>query len=128
MNGIDNAVLLVKSKYKHRHLLLQTHDGSGKIHSCKLLIYNLLNGNLVVLHSVRVGLRIAVVNTIYSLCKKDGICLDLNCTKNSSCIGREIRMSGTACEEYQFALCKALLYAVLGIQLCKCAACKWSAD
>ena len=37
-------------------------------------------------------------------------------------------MSGTAGKEYQLALCKALLHAVLGIQLGKCAACKWSVD
>ena len=120
MYGIDDAVLFIKTEYQHRHLLLHTHDGSGKIHSCQLLCNYFIDGNLIILLGIRIYLRIAVINSINSLCKKNGICTDLNGTKYCSCICRKIRMTGTTCKEYNFPFCEAFFYSIFGIKSGKC--------
>ena len=120
MYGIDDAVLFIKTEYQHRHLLLHTHDGSGKIHSCQLLCNYFIDGNLIILLGIRIYLRITVIDSVNSLGKKNGICADLNSTKYSSCICREIRMAGTTCKEYNLSFCEALFYSILGIKCGKC--------
>ncbi len=121
MYGIDDAVLFIKAEYQHRHLLLHAHDGSGKIHSCQFLCNYFINGNLIILLGIRIYLRITVIDSVNSFGKKNGICADLNSTKYSSCICREIWMAGTTCEEYNLSFCEALFYRILGIKCGKCA-------
>ena len=125
---IYNTVLLFQGKHKHRHLLLHTHDRCSQIHSSKLLRNYLVNTDLIVFHSIRIRLRIAVVDTVNCLCKKNRFCLDFYCAQYSGCICGEVRMTCSSCKEYHLTLSKALFCCILGIKTCKCTAGKRCED
>ena len=117
MYRVDDAVFFIKTEYQHRHLLLHAHDGSGEVHSCQFLGNHFINGNLIILLGIRIYLRIAVIDSVNSFGKKNGICANLNSTKYCSCICGKIWMTGTTCKEYNFSFCEALFYSIFRICL-----------
>ena len=122
MYCIDDAVFFIQCKYQHRHLLFHTHDRCCQIHSCQFLCNYFFNGNFIIFYCIRVCLWITVINSVNSFCKKDCFCFDLYCAKYSGCICGEVRMSCTACKEYDLALCKACFHCILRVKACKCTA------
>ena len=93
MYCIDDAVFFIQCKYQHRHLLFHTHDRCCQIHSCQFLCNYFFNGNFIIFYCIRVCLRITVINSVNSFCKKDCFCFDFYCAKYSGCICGEVRMS-----------------------------------
>lgn len=63
----------IQSEYIHRHPVLHAHKGSCQIHHRKLLVNHFLNGDLIILHCVRIQLRIAVIHTVNRLCEVDSV-------------------------------------------------------
>ncbi len=76
-----------KAEYQHRHLLLHRHmmDAVRSI-AASFFVNYFFDGNLIVLLGIRIQLRIAVIDSVYCLGKKDGFCADLNSTQYCSCI------------------------------------------
>ena len=86
--------------------MLQAHDGCRQVYYRKLPVDDLLNADSIVTLCVRILCRVTVVDTVDGFCKQDAVCVHFDRTQGNAGIGREIRMSGTACKEDYLALLK----------------------
>ena len=102
--------------------MLHAHDGCSQVNHSKLLVDNLLDADGIVALCIRILGRIAVIDAVDGFCKQNAVCVHLHGPQSDAGIGREIRMSGSSCKEYNLAFLKIAVCLILGKQFCYSAA------
>src|SRR5208283_2518793 len=100
----QDRVLLVQVQHEDRHVVVEAQGEGRRVHDLEALLQGVDEADLVVLHGVRVLLRVLVVDAV-DLCRLDDyVCVQLGGAQGVYRVGREIGVARARDEDDQAPL------------------------